>query len=61
MPTVEKPVNPETAATILARVPVELKRELERRAREHDRSVSAELRVALREHLAATPRERAHA
>ena len=42
-----------TTATVIARIPVELKRELVARAREHDRSLSGEMRVLLRASLKA--------
>jgi hypothetical protein len=38
----------ETTATVIARIPVELKQELVERARDHDRSLSGEMRVLLR-------------
>ena len=41
-----------------AQMPVRLREELERLAREHDRSVSAELREAVRQHLASAERDK---
>ena len=43
--------TPEDSTTLVARVPIELKRELLDSAREHDRSLSGQMRVLLRDSL----------
>jgi hypothetical protein len=45
-------VENDTYATLSARIPQSLRDELERLAEAHERSTSAELRVAVRSHLA---------
>jgi hypothetical protein len=55
------PKNEQDQRLVSAWVPRAVAQQLAQAARQNERSISAELRVALREHLAAAPRERVHA